>query len=168
MQLRVATIAGPHGLRGHVKLIVHTDDPELRFQRGVVLDCDREAHPELTIEDVSNAGSAWRVKFAEIQDRNSAEELQGAELSIETDEWEDAPEEWYDADLIGLAARAISGEALGTVIRVEHGPAQDLLVVRLKGREVLVPFVSAIVTEVGEDAVVIDPPGGLFDGEVVE
>ena len=165
MQLRVATIAGPHGLKGNVKLIVHTDDPALRFQAGVVLDCDREQYPELTVTEVSNAGSAWRVKFEEVVDRTAAESLQGAELSIETEEWEDAEEEWYDADLVGLPARTPGGEPLGEVTAVEHLPAQDLLVVRYEGREVLVPFVTAIVTEVSEDGVVIDAPGGLFDGE---
>ena len=165
MHLRVATVAGPHGLRGHVKLIVHSDDPALRFQRGVVLDSDREDYPELTVADVGNAGSAWRVSFAEVTDRTAAESLKGAELFIDTEEWEDAEDEWYDADLVGLPARAPGGESLGEVTGVEHGPAQDLLVIRHEGRDVLVPFVSAIVTEVSADGVVIDAPGGLFGGE---
>ena len=166
MRLRVATIAGPHGLRGHLKLIVHTDDPARRFSRGVVLDCDWEEHPTLTVAEVSNAGSAWRVKFEEIADRTAAEEMLGAELWIETEEWEDEDDEWYDADLVGLPARSPDGGALGEVVAVEHGPAQDLLVVRHDGRDVRVPFVAAIVTEVSGDGVTIAPPGGLFDSEV--
>ena len=54
---------------------------------------------------------------------------------------------------------------LGVVARVDHGPAQDLLVVRpATGDEVLVPFVAALVpvVDVPGGRVVIDPPGGLF------
>ena len=49
---------------------------------------------------------------------------------------------------------------------VEHGAAQDLLVIRTPdGRDVRVPFVVALVPAVTADRVTIDPPGGLFDGE---
>ncbi len=75
-------------------------------------------------------------------------------------------DEWYDAQLVGLAAVDPTGEVLGVLSRVDHLPAQDLLVVRTpEGREVLVPFVAALVPTVdpGAGRVVIDPPGGLFD-----
>ena len=54
------------------------------------------------------------------------------------------------------------------MIRVEHPPAQDLLVVRTPSGDRLVPFVSALVPEVDPAAgrVVIDPiPGLLSDGD---
>ena len=118
-----------------------------------------------SLDDITYALTDLGLEVEEVVDRTAAESLQGAELSIETEEWEDAEEEWYDADLVGLPARTPGGEPLGEVTAVEHLPAQDLLVVRYEGREVLVPFVTAIVTEVSEDGVVIDAPGGLFDGE---
>ena len=55
---------------------------------------------------------------------------------------------------------------MGRVVRVDHFPAQDLLIVRVHGeREVLVPFVAAIVPEVDVAAgtVVVTPPAGLFE-----
>ncbi len=60
---------------------------------------------------------------------------------------------------------------VGRVIRVDHFPAQDLLIVRTLAsaaggdREVLVPFVKAIVPEVDIPAgrVVVTPPPGLFE-----
>ena len=52
-----------------------------------------------------------------------------------------------------------------TQLRVDHFPAQDLLIVRSGDREVLVPFVKAIVPEVDIAAghVVVTPPPGLFE-----
>jgi 16S rRNA processing protein RimM len=54
---------------------------------------------------------------------------------------------------------------VGVIERLEHLPAQDLLVVRAGDREVLVPFVRAIVPEVDVERrrVVVTPPDGLFE-----
>ncbi len=58
------------------------------------------------------------------------------------------------------------GADLGEVVGLELGAAQDRLVVTLTdGREVLVPFVEALVPEVDVDGgrVVLDAPAGLLD-----
>jgi 16S rRNA processing protein RimM len=68
--------------------------------------------------------------------------------------------------LIGLAAVTPDGEALGEVLRVDHAPAHDNLVLRRPdGRTALVPFVTAMVPEVdlAGGRVVMTPPEGLFD-----
>lgn len=165
MQLVVAQIAGAHGLKGHVTLILRTDAPEVRFRPGVILDTDDDDYPELTIADVRGAGRSWQLRFEEVDDRTEAEALKGITLMIETDEWEDEDDSWYDSDLKGLEARHVDGTVLGVVAEIEHGPAQDLLVVRTDAGLVRVPFVSQLVPEVLADAVLIDPPGGLFDWE---
>ena len=66
-----------------------------------------------------------------------------------------------------FAVVTTAGGAVGEVTDVLHH-GQDLLVVRRApgpGGEVLVPFVSAIVTEVDVSSgrLVIDPPPGLLD-----
>jgi len=169
MDLTVATVAGAQGLKGHVKLNVRTDDPELRFQPGVILDTDSDEHPELTIAEVRHSGDAWQLRFEEVSDRTGAEALRGTELAIETDEWETEEDEWYIHELEGLPVRDTKGRELGTVADIETGAAQDLLVVRTPGRGLVrVPFVTALVPEMGEDGVVVNPPGGLFEGEMDE
>jgi len=81
---------------------------------------------------------------------------------VAADESPDDPEEFYDHQLVGLAAQDLDGAALGEVTAVVHG-AQDLLQIRTPdGRDALVPFVSALVTEVdlqGGRVVVADRPG---------
>ena len=163
MQLTVAVVAGAHGLKGHVRLVLRTDDPGLRLQPGVVLDTDDPDLPELTLAEV-RPGS-WQVRFEEVSGRDAAEALRGTELSIETDEWESADDEWYDHELVGRPAHTPAGEMLGEVAAVEHGAAQDLLVVERDGRRALVPFVTAIVptVDVAAGHLVLDPPGGLLD-----
>jgi 16S rRNA processing protein RimM len=54
---------------------------------------------------------------------------------------------------------------VGTVSRVDHFPAQDLLVVATDSGEVMVPFVAAIVpaVDIAAKTVTVTPPGGLFE-----
>lgn len=166
MHVIVGQIAGAHGMRGHVKVIVRTDDPALRFQAGVVLDTDRKELPRLTVRQVRHAGGSWQLAFDEVPDRTAAEALRGTLLSIETTHWEDEDNAWYDSDLVGLAVHHVNGTYLGQVHDIEHGPAQDLLVVRTAdGSDVRVPFVSQLVPEVTATGIRVAPPGGLFEEE---
>ena len=87
-------------------------------------------------------------------------------LWIEQDSAEASPEEdaWYDHQLVGLAVHR-DGQKVGTVARVDHFPAQDLLIVTTATGEVMVPFVKAIVPAVDIEAgiVTVTPPAGLFE-----
>jgi 16S rRNA processing protein RimM len=103
--------------------------------------------------------------FENVVDRSAAESLAKAILWIDqpTDE-EPEDDAWYDFQLVGLRVLR-DGVEVGTVVRVDHFPAQDLLVVRSGERDVLVPFVSAIVPTVDVEAgtLVVTPPDGLFE-----
>jgi 16S rRNA processing protein RimM len=102
--------------------------------------------------------------FAELPDRTAAETARGVVLRAEIDEDErpEDPEEFYDHQLIGLAAYDVDGTHLGEVTGLVHG-AQDILQLRTTdGREALVPFVAALVPEVDLDArrvTIADRPG---------
>jgi 16S rRNA processing protein RimM len=54
---------------------------------------------------------------------------------------------------------------VGTILRLEHFPAQDLLVISTGEAEILLPFVEVFVPQVdiAGGTVTITPPGGLFE-----
>ena len=119
------------------------------------------------------AGTRWHqgrllVRFAELTDRNAAEAARGIVLEVpfDPDERPEDPEEFYDHQLVGLEVRRADRTSFGVVKSIMHGAAQDLLVVDAgpDRREVLVPFVSALVPVVDVAAghlVVADVPGLL-------
>ncbi len=104
--------------------------------------------------------------FVGVDDRTAAESLARAILWIDQSVVDAEPEEnaWYDHQLVGLSVIR-DGVTIGTVSSVEHLPAQDLLVVATGERDVLVPFVAAIVPEVNPEAgsITVTPPPGLFE-----
>jgi 16S rRNA processing protein RimM len=77
----------------------------------------------------------------------------------------DQVDEFYDDQLIGLRVEDTEGFELGQVRRISHVGGDLLVIRRNDGRELLVPFVSAIVPEVDLAAgkVVVDPPPGLLE-----
>jgi 16S rRNA processing protein RimM len=107
------------------------------------------------------------ARFTGVDDRTAAETLRGLELRLEVpdDERPDDPEEFYDHQLIGLRARDRIGGEIGAVTDVLHLPAQDLLVLDVDGREVLVPFVAELVPVVDLESghLLVDSLPGLLD-----
>lgn len=169
-QLRVGRLVKAHGLKGALKVEMYTDDPDRRFTPGAVFTLQVPTTSDWHGKTLALTELRWYngqpVGFFEgVADRTAAESLVKAILWIDQDA-EEEPEEdaWYDFQLVGLRAQR-DGEEVGRIVRVEHFPAQDLLVIDTGEREVLVPFVSAIVpaVDIAAGIVTITPPPGLLE-----
>ena len=166
MQLQVARIGKPHGIRGEVTVQVLTDAPGDRFVPGTEFVVEPASAGPLTILSARWNKDILLLGFEEIGTRNEAEALRGAKLFIETEELEEDDDEgWYEHELVGLEAR-VGSDIVGKIAALHTMPVQDLLTVETPdGKEVLVPFVEQIVPEVNvaEGYVLITPPPGLFE-----
>lgn len=166
MQLQVARIGKPHGIRGEVTVQVLTDAPEDRFVPGTEFLVEPAASGPLTVSSARWNKDILLLGFEEVADRNTAETLRGAKLFIETEELDgDDDEGWYEHELVGLEAR-VGTRVVGKVTALNTMPVQDrLLVTTPEGAEILVPFVEQIVPEVNieEGFIVLTPPDGLFE-----
>jgi 16S rRNA processing protein RimM len=165
--IAVGRIGPARGVRGDVFVEPWTDAPDERFAPGSVVRTDPADAGPLTVETASSAGGKLVVRFAGVDDRTAAEGLRGVRLVIGADErppLED-PDEYYDSDLIGLAARTVGGTDLGPVTDVLHAGGATYLVLDRDGAERLVPFVAAVVptVDVAGGIVEIDPPEGLLE-----
>jgi 16S rRNA processing protein RimM len=166
MEVLVARIGKPHGIRGEVTVQLFTDAPEDRFEPGATFRVEGAAVTELTVVKARWNKDILIVGFEQVPDRNQAETLRGAQLFVDTEATpDDEDDAWYEHELVGLDAR-VDGESVGKVTGLRTLAVQDLLVVELAdGHEALVPFVSEIVPDVDPEGgfVVIVPPVGLFD-----
>jgi 16S rRNA processing protein RimM len=155
-------------VRGEVVVEIHTDSPDERFAVGSVLDTDPANAGPLRISEVRPHQGRLLVLFDGYADRDVSDALRGVSLLVDSATVPDPtdPDEFHDHQLVGLRAVDGAGEPVGTVLRVEHAPGNDLLVVgRPDGRQALVPFVKAIVPEVDVPGgrVVLTPPEGLLE-----
>lgn len=172
-QLRVGRLVKAHGLKGAFKLELYTDEPETRFAPGSVLTLQvPDASPwhgkTVTVREFKVMNSHPVIFFEGVEDRTAADELVRAILWVDHDPAGDVavPDDdaWYDHQLVGLDV-VRDDTVIGRIIRVDHLPAQDLLIVKTGDDEVMVPFVSAIVpqVDVAGGKVVVTPPPGLFE-----
>jgi 16S rRNA processing protein RimM len=180
MDVVVGRIGRPQGIRGELTVELRTDEPELRFAPGAVLQTRLQDAPDqpgspatVTVEGYRWQAGRMMLALEGVEDRNAAERLRDLLLAVEVDPAErpEDPDEFYDHQLVGLRVVSVDGAPVGTVHEVLHLPSQDVLDVRPEsGPAVLVPFVGAIVTDVDLSAgtLVIDPPEGLLDPGAAE
>jgi len=88
-----------------------------------------------------------------VTDRTSAEALRGGFLKIRQEELTPLPPgRYYHFQLAGLSVHTGEGEDLGTVEEVIPTGSNLVLVVRNRGREVLLPFIDDVILDVDLDA----------------
>jgi 16S rRNA processing protein RimM len=168
MDLVVGRVGRAHGVGGEVTVELRTDDPDARFAPGAALRTDPADRGPLTVQAARGRLGGLVVAFAGVADRAAAEALRGTLLVVDAGSLPELtdPDEFYDHQLLGLAAVLPDGTALGAVGEVLHPPGGALLSIRdSAGTERLVPFVRAFVPTVDLAAgrLVVDPPAGLLE-----
>jgi len=156
----VGVIAGPHGVRGQVKVRSFTATPGDVAAYGPVRDESGTRRFTLRLHGAPKEGVVV-ASLAGIADRDAAEALKGLRLYVARSALPTAAEdEFYHADLVGLRAEGMAGETVGTVQAVQNFGAGDVLEVAKAagGDTLLVPFTKAAVplVDVGGGRVVID------------
>jgi 16S rRNA processing protein RimM len=142
----VARLGAAHGVRGEVKLWSFTAEPAAVADYGPFETADGRV---IEIEALRPAKDFFVARLKGIADRDAAEKLRNAELFVPRERLP-APEEddeFYHADLIGLAVVDAAGAALGSVVAVHNFGAGDLIEVRHADRNdtVMLPFTQAMV-----------------------
>src|SRR3979409_2604315 len=167
----VARIGAPHGVRGAVKLWTFTEDPLAMKAYGPLVTKDGARQFEVTHAREAKGHLVAALKG--IATREEAERLNGVELYIARDKLPATDEnEYYHADLIGLAAVNAANEPLGRDIAIHNCGAGDIIeIAPAHGATMLLPFTNAVVPSVDLAAgrVVIELPdeiGGADEGSI--
>lgn len=170
----VARIGAAHGIRGEVRVKSFTAVPTDVSAYGPLEAADGRRFTVAAARPVPASPDMLVVRFREVADRNAAEALNGTELSIPRERLP-APDEdeFYHADLIGLAAVAPDGAPLGRVIAIPNYGAGDLLeIAPPAGPTLLVPFTRVHVPDIdlaaGRLSVVLPEEVEGEDGEAGE
>ena len=159
-QICVARIGAAHGVRGAVKLWTFTEDPLAVKHYGPLSTKDGARQFEVT--HVREAKDHLVATLKGVATREDAERLNGIELYIARDKLPETDEdEYYHADLIGLAAVNAANEAIGRVIAIHNFGAGDIIeIAPASGPTLLLPFTNAVVptVDLANRRVVIELP----------
>jgi 16S rRNA processing protein RimM len=144
----VARIGAAHGVRGAVKLWTFTEDPFAVEAYGPLVTKDGARQFELT--SAREAKGHLVVTLKGVATREDAERLNGIELYVAREKLPLTEEdEYYHADLIGLAAVTPANEPLGRVLAIHNFGAGDIIeIAPPQGATLLLPFTNAVVPTV--------------------
>ena len=158
-------IGAAHGVRGEVRLRSFTSDPPAIADYGPL---ETEDGRVFEIETLRPAKDHFVVRLSGIRDRDAASALANTKLYVPRERLPETaePDEFYHADLVGLAVIDRAGTKLGTVVAIHNFGAGDLIEVRADtgGNTELVPFDTTHVpaVDIAAGKIVVDPPQGLF------
>lgn len=167
----LGAIAGPHGVRGLVRVRSFTQVPEDIAAYGPL--SDESGHTEFRLALTGRAKGALLARIEGVTDRDRARALAGTRLYVARAALPEVEEDetFYHADLIGLDAQDRDGRPLGRVKAVHNFGAGDILELESDGGGGgLVPFTRAAVpvVDLAAGRVVIDPPPEADDRTAAE
>ena len=147
-QICVARIGAAHGVRGAVKLWTFTEDPFAVTRYGPL--STKDGARQFEVAQAREARDHLVATFKGVTTRDEAERLNGLELYVARDRLPTTDEdEYYHADLIGLAAVTAANEPLGEVIAIHNFGAGDIIeIAPPAGTSIMLPFSNAVVPTV--------------------
>ncbi|WP_128290685.1 ribosome maturation factor RimM [Afifella aestuarii] len=162
-RLIVAKIGRAHGVRGEVRVKTFTADPLALADYSPLFASDGRSFSVKELR--ADKGDMVVARFKGVSDRNAAEALNGTMLFVARAALP-APDEdeFYHADLIGLAAEAPDGSPLGRVVAVHDFGGGDILEVKPeRGESLLVSFTREVVPSIdlAGGRIVVDLPAEI-------
>jgi 16S rRNA processing protein RimM len=150
-----------------VRIKTFTNDPSAVASYGALEDEAGERRFTLHIVGSAKGDGMVIAKLSGVADRDRAETLRGLRLYLPRAALPPPGEdEFYHADLVGLAAILEDGTPIGRIVAVHDFGAGDVLeIARERGQPAVVPFTRAVVpvVDITGGRVVLDPPEGLLD-----
>ena len=166
----LGTIGAAHGIKGEVRIASHTQDPEAIASYGPLL-TDRPGLT-ITIKSARLSKTVLVARLKGVEDRNTAETLNGVSLFVERERLPDiaGEDDFYHADLMGLDARLDeTGVSIGAVIALHNYGAGDLIEIgdARSGDTFLLPLTKAAVPHIriADGYLTIAPPLEAKPGE---
>ncbi len=164
----VAEVLRPRGNRGELLAKSQTDVPgRLENLKCAMARLSDGSDVPVEIDRAWIHKKDWVLKFSGIDSINAAERFQKAEIWVPlSDRGALAPGEFFQSDVIGCAVTdSVTGKSLGPVEAVRQYGGPPLMQLRIDGREILIPFVRSICTQVDlrSKTITVDLPQGLLD-----
>lgn len=163
--LEIGKINNTHSLRGEVKMLMWCDGIDYIKQLKTVY-LDDEGKKPLNLVSARQQKNVAILKFAEITNIDSAEELKNKVLYCNRDDAVIDDDAHYLADIIGCAVVDVdTNEKYGKIVDVLNYGASDIYDVELNGKHTLIPAIDDVVVEIDTEnqTVRIKPMKGLFD-----
>ena len=163
---KLGHVVKKHGLKGELSILLDVDYPEdYKELESVFVEVNKQLVP-FFIEYLQLNGDRGIVKFEEVDDLPSAENLLKCSLYLPVGNLPELDEGqfYYHEVLQYLVIDKVLGE-IGQVDQIYEFPNQDLFAVLHQSKEVLIPINDDIILNVDHEQkqIQVDLPAGLLD-----
>lgn len=158
--LTIGKVLRPHGIRGELRLEIHTDSPtHLDDVEKVYIGEKRKAYPLLGYRLHQGV---LLITIKGVEDRTLAETFREQLVAVKMADAAPLKEgEFYHHQILGLNVVTDEGEALGQVSEIITTGANDVYVVQGQGGEVLLPAIKSVVLKIEPPQMTVHLPEGL-------
>lgn len=166
---QVGKIINTHGIRGEVRVLSTSDFTDERFMPGnaLYLFDKGELVKEVIVKTHRKHKQFDLLSFEKLEDINLIEGFKGFDIKISEDQQQDLEDgSYYYHQIIGLDAVTLEGEKIGKISEILAPGANDVWVVKRKGKkELLLPVIDDVIKKVDleQGLVVVDLLEGLDD-----
>jgi len=142
-------IVAPYGLKGWVRIEPYSADPgSLSTYRSWWVGRNGDWRELKVAESILQHGASLVARFEGCAERNAALALKGSEVALEREALpQNAKDEYYWADLVGLKVVNVKDEELGVVAELFDNGAHPVMRVVAGETERLLPFAGQVVRQ---------------------
>jgi 16S rRNA processing protein RimM len=161
--LIIGSIGAPYGVKGWVKINSFTQNKDSIFDYAPWnIKLEHGANQVIKVEQWRSHAKSLVAKLESVEDRNAAELIKNAQISIESSELPELDNDFYWKDLIGMQVVTDKGYEMGVVKDMFETGANDVMLVKAKindafgQKERLLPFLhDSVVLSVNKDGNII-------------
>ena len=162
----IGYILKPHGLRGAVNIQMDVDDPiKYKGMESVIVKIGNNLVP-FFVSSLQINGIKGILQLADVTSYDEAKELKSCPLLLPLDMLPKLDEnQFYYHEVIGYKIADHAKGSLGTIENITSGGKQDLISMKYKDREVLIPITDEIVIRADhkKKEVIVNLPDGLLE-----
>lgn len=163
----IGKIQATQGIRGQLRVIPFAGDASsISKLENVMIKSPTGAMEQFPVVSAKAHGKRVILTLKPFDNINQVLHLVGREIYADRGALPELPsDEYYWSDLLGLQVVTEEGEALGELVDIIETGSNDVYVVKLDGREVLIPALEDVVLSVDLDAsrMTVSLPEGLLD-----
>lgn len=163
--VHVGKITKPHGIKGEVKILALSGEPEpFMVYRDVMLVDGQGQITRVALKKCRVQGRFAITLLDGITSRNQSEDLAGVQVWVDEAYLPELDEsEFYWRDAMGRDVVSKDGQIIGRLINIFDAGGTDMMVVQTDLGEVLIPGQAEFIVEVSESGLVVDLPPGLLE-----
>ena len=139
MEIEIAKILRPHGVKGAVKISVNLADIPFSIFKKVYLGKSRIPSK---ITRIMPLNGFYSITLDTIKTCDEAEKFRNQSIYVERDDYEVFDDLILMGDYIGVEVKTKEGKYIGVVVDVDNYGSADILSINCGGTTYMVPFIE--------------------------